>query len=184
MKYKTREQWLQAGVAKLRKVIPGAYDVPVIRISCGFPKNARGKHAIGQCWYTAEDGVCQVFVSPELNDAVRIMDVVLHEVGHAILGGAVGHKKEFKRYMDAVGLEGLATATKAGEGLKKKLEVMTQQLGAYPHSRLTAKAGSKKQTTRLKKVACLCGYTVRVTQKWIDVGLPTCCCGNEMMEVM
>lgn len=32
-----------------------------------------------------------------------------------------------------------------------------------------------KQTTRLKKVSCnRCGYNVRVTQKWLEVGLPHC----------
>lgn len=32
-----------------------------------------------------------------------------------------------------------------------------------------------KQTTRLRKAECgLCGYTVRVTQKWLDVGPPHC----------
>lgn len=33
----------------------------------------------------------------------------------------------------------------------------------------------KTQTTRLKKVSCnLCGYNVRVVQKWLDVGMPHC----------
>lgn len=33
----------------------------------------------------------------------------------------------------------------------------------------------KKQTTRLKKAECSqCGYTVRLTQKWLEVGPPGC----------
>lgn len=33
----------------------------------------------------------------------------------------------------------------------------------------------KKQTTRLKKCECReCGYTVRVTAKWLEVGAPHC----------
>ncbi len=37
------------------------------------------------------------------------------------------------------------------------------------------------QTTRLLKVACEdCGYTARVTQKWIDIGLPHCPTHGEM----
>lgn len=33
----------------------------------------------------------------------------------------------------------------------------------------------KKQTTRLKKAECSqCGYTVRVTQRWLEVGPPGC----------
>jgi len=182
MKYKTREQWLQAGVARLRKLIPASYAVPDVRVSCGFPKNARGKgHTIGQCWYTAEDGVAQVFISPTQVYAPRILDVLLHEMGHAILGSDVGHKKEFKRFMDDVGLEGKATATVASDKLSEKLVMMSKMLGDYPHSKLTARAGMKKQSTRLLKVECeCCGYVVRTTQKWIDTGLPSCPQGIEM----
>jgi hypothetical protein len=31
------------------------------------------------------------------------------------------------------------------------------------------------------KALCLgCGYTIRLTKKWADMGLPTCPCGDEM----
>jgi hypothetical protein len=33
----------------------------------------------------------------------------------------------------------------------------------------------KKQSTRMLKAECLeCGYTIRLTKKWADVGLPSC----------
>jgi len=35
--------------------------------------------------------------------------------------------------------------------------------------------------SRLVKCECAeCGYVARITQKWIDTGLPTCPCGNDM----
>jgi len=38
-----------------------------------------------------------------------------------------------------------------------------------------ASSAPPKQSTRLRKVECTdCGYTVRVTQKWLDVGKPHC----------
>lgn len=38
-----------------------------------------------------------------------------------------------------------------------------------------ASTAKPKQSTRLKKCECEeCGYTVRVTQKWLDVGAPHC----------
>lgn len=41
------------------------------------------------------------------------------------------------------------------------------------------KAGSPKQSTRLIKAACGdCGYTIRVTQKWLEQGNPGCPCGG------
>jgi hypothetical protein len=48
------------------------------------------------------------------------------------------------------------------------------------HARLDL-SGRRKQSTRMLKLECTnCGYTVRTTQKWIEVGLPTCCCGSDM----
>ena len=36
--------------------------------------------------------------------------------------------------------------------------------------------GRKKQSTRMLRCRCMdCGYTLRTTQKWIEVGVPTCC---------
>ncbi len=185
MKHKTREEWLQAGVAKLRHVIPSTYEVPDIRVSCGFPKNARGAHNIGQCWFTAVDGVAQVFITPELTDGSRILDVLLHEIGHAILGQDAGHKKPFKLFMNEVGLGGKATATIADDVLRRTCNKFSTELGPYPHSELMVKAAGRKQSTRLKKVECkACGYIARVTDKWInDVGAPLCPCNGEGMEV-
>lgn len=40
---------------------------------------------------------------------------------------------------------------------------------------------TKKQTTRMKKATCpVCGYLIRVSRKWLNVGCPTCACGVKM----
>jgi len=41
---------------------------------------------------------------------------------------------------------------------------------------------AKKQTTRMKKVACSsCGCLIRMTRHWIELcGCPTCACGAVM----
>lgn len=40
----------------------------------------------------------------------------------------------------------------------------------------------KKQSTRLIKVMCAaCGYTMRITRKWLEVAVPDCPdCGRRM----
>jgi hypothetical protein len=94
------------------------------------------------------------------------------------------HGKEFKRLAVAVGLEGKMTATVASESLKQRLNALISEIGAYPHAALNpGLSGVKKQGTRLNKVTCpLCGYTCRVTQKWLDeVGAPFCPCSSEQM---
>lgn len=60
-----------------------------------------------------------------------------------------------------------AGRTKVAKGIRDGLEV------AELEEIITS--AKKKQTTRLKKAECgLCGYTVRVTQKWLEVGPPHC----------
>ena len=48
--------------------------------------------------------------------------------------------------------------------------VVSEKPSALPSSTPTF-----KQTTRLLKCQCdICGYTVRVTRKWLDIGAPHC----------
>jgi hypothetical protein len=106
--------------------------------------------------------------------------VLLHEMLHAALGQEAGHGKSFKRLATDVGLTGPVRSTVAGEKLSRHIsDLVNSGLGEYPHAPLTlGGAGTKPQTTRLLKASCNeCGYTVRLTQRWIANGLPLCSCG-------
>jgi len=183
----TREQWLNDAAEAMRSIFDeqDAKAYPKFRVSCGFPKGARGK-AIGQAWHpdASSDDTVEVFISPELSDVVKVMATLLHELIHAIVGNDVGHKGPLKDLAKAVGLEGKMTATVAGEDLTLRLLVIARSLGPYPHAQLQNKV-TTKQSTRMMKVTCsnpACGYIIRTTKKWIDLGLPTCYCGNEMQS--
>ncbi len=187
--HKTREEWLGAACASMLKTIfaPHHNTVPKYRISVGWPRRARaGKGvAIGQCWgqKMSKDSSYELFISPALDEPVRVLDVAAHELVHACVGVEEGHKGKFSTLARAIGLEGKLTATVAGEALREKLAQLADSLGPYPHAALrdiAIKAGTRK--TFLKKVACPdCGYTIRVTEKWIALGLPTCPCGAQMV---
>lgn len=181
-KYPTREAWLEAAVRPLAdKVCLPESSYP--RVSVGFPSKgatSRRKRRIGECWHpkAAEDGRSQVYISPLEADPVRVLDVLLHELGHVKHPDAK-HGKEFKRYMKLAGLEGPATATIAGAQCSLWLAKVAENLGPYPHVKLNpADIGVKKQTTRLLKATCpACECTVRITAKWAgEVGetLPFC----------
>lgn len=180
-----REEWLETAVRRLRPLFADAgLEMPEkVRVSCGFPKGNVRK-VIGQCWSTAaaEDGVAQVFITPFIADSVRVLDILVHEIIHAIDNCEHGHKAPFVKMAKAMGLEGKPTATVAGEALKKSLAGIVEEIGAYPHASLVEGAGgTKKQGTRMLKVICPeDGYTLRTTAKWIAVGLPTCPCGTQM----
>ena len=73
----------------------------------------------------------------------------------------------------------------SGDAFKQLIAPILEKVGPYPHGALTGGVSTNgpKQTTRMIKRMCpACEYTVRTTQKWIIVGLPTCPCGSEMEE--
>lgn len=183
-----REQWLEEAVNELRPMFKRAgFVIPKVHVSVGWPLsggNRKGGATIGQAWdpENSEDKTGHVFISPVLSDNVRVLDVLTHELGHIVVGVKHGHKAPFVCFCKAIGLEGKPTATEAGDALKEALEGIVEKIGEYPHARL-APGERKVQGTRLLKVVCPdCGYVIRVTQKWIDEGYPTCPCGAYMGE--
>jgi len=186
----TREGWLTAAVESLAPIFTEAgAELPTVRVSVGWPGGRGAKNTvIGQCWSTAAsaDNVAQLFVSPVLDDATRVLDVLAHELVHAVDDCKSGHKGAFAKLAKAIGLTGKMTATVAGDELKARLDEIAAEIGAYPHAALGAGAtsGPKKQTTRQLKVECAegSGYVVRMTRKWLDeYGAPTCPCHSEQM---
>lgn len=183
---KTREQWLNAALPELQSRVFGSeYIIPEkVKVSCGFPK-AGGKSykAIGQCWSpkASAESNHEIFISPTISESTRVLDILCHELVHAIVGTEAGHKGPFRKCAKAIGLTGKMTATTAGPELHQTLCAIVSDIGIYPHAALTPpESGIKKQIARMKKITCTdCGYTARVAQKWIDVGTPTCVCGGE-----
>lgn len=184
-----REQWLEAAVNELRPVFKKAgYTIPPkMYVSVGWPSSGgtRSKNAtIGQAWApeASEDNTGHIFISPVLASEQDVLGTLVHEVGHIVVGHKHGHKAPFVRFCKAINLEGKPTATTVGPTLANTLTEIVERIGAYPHSKL-APAERKVQGTRLLKVMCPdCGYTIRVTRKWLDEGVPTCPCGALMSE--
>jgi hypothetical protein len=190
--FATREEWLVAAIERLAPLFAALDEqLPTVRVSVGWP-GGRGKKGsvIGQCWSSAAsaDKVAQLFISPVLADAARVLDVLAHELVHAIDDCESGHKGRFARIAKGIGLTGKMTATVAGDELKAKLDAISAELGPYPHAALAQGDGAdgpKKQGTRMLKVVCAEGsdYKVRMTRKMIDdFGLPVCPCHGVPMR--
>lgn len=180
-----REEWLQAAVGKLRPIFLGhGYTIPELRVSVGWPSTgglAKKKRTIGQCWFgsTAADGKPQLFISPLLDADVKsaggVLATLVHEVVHVAAGKDAKHGPKFVKVMKKLGLEGKPTATTAGEDLIVRFETILTELGPFDHSPITPVKENKPQTTRMRKCTCdSCGFLVRLTQKWLDVGSPIC----------
>lgn len=191
-KFKTREEWLNAAVGEFKPLIESkGYKWVPMRVSVGWPSRgalSQKKRTIGQCWppCASADKVTEIFISPVLakpDQIGNVVDTLIHEVGHAVVGCEHGHKKPFKDFMRAVGLSGKATATFAGEELLKQIHETLLKLGPFPHGTLDrVAAGLKKQSTRMIKAECLCddgdgtcGFKIRASRTaLVEIGIPKC----------
>jgi hypothetical protein len=183
----TRELWLEKATEKLRTdfFAPIGEIVPPVRVSIGFPGGGSPRKTVGEYWKSVavKDGVPQVFISPVKDCPIEILDILVHELVHAIVPDA-GHKAPFKRIALAVGLTGKMRSTVAGPKLKARLNELARELGPIPQSAIILGEGRKKQSTRMIKVECSdCGYVARTTRQWLEtIGAPLCACNNEQMK--
>jgi hypothetical protein len=174
----TREEWLTAAVEVFSAVgFPIANN---IRVSCGFPSTAKRSGSIGECWAdtASADKTMEILISPVLAEPMRVADVLVHELCHTT-AGAMNHGVTFQKAADAMHLVPSAgkkgyKATTHGDAFVAAFKSIIESLGDYPHAELSMST-RKVQTTRMLKAVCpTCGYTIRLTQKWASLGLPTC----------
>lgn len=179
-------------------------------ISTGFPQGNVRK-IIGQCHHAdCNDGIAHVFINPTQDDTMRVLEIVAHELAHSMgFRGHTGDFRKAAIAVGLKGTGGKAgngfTSTDISEDAKSVFEEIAKTLGPYPHTRVNlAAGGTKKQTTRMLKASCVgrdledeesgdifsvpCevgedgdAYTIRLTKKWVEVGLPTCPCGGVMV---
>lgn len=186
-----REQWLAEALKWTGSNVFGCGDAPdqptTVRASVGWPSKgglSPKKRVIGQCWAfeCSEGKYSEIFISPYLSAAQEVVETLIHEVIHAAVGVQEKHKGEFVRAAKAVGFTKPWTQTPATEELREKVAQFVLNAPPYPHARLDAKViggPTKPQKNRHLKLECPgCGYTVRSTQQWIEIGMPTCVCGS------
>lgn len=191
----TREEWLTQMVDLLRyEFIRARHAVPPnVQVSIGWTgagaKTKKGRIVLGECWSPAASTAerHEIFLSPINDDLVSVVATLVHELCHAAVGVDQKHGKVFGRCAKAMGLVGNLKVTSAGPELERLIVRLAEKIGPFPHARMELAAlkngdEEKKQSTRMLKVLCpACGYTVRTTAKWLELGYPTCPCG-EVME--
>ena len=194
---KTREEWLENAINNFFKPHFKKYADWVnfpekVRVSIGFPsKKATGKvRVLGQCWdiEVSTDRAYHIFISPLVNTISGdkgIMQILAHELIHAC--GIKGHGKDFKKVGIAIGLTGKMSCSIASDWLINLLEEEKTilLLGEYPHGGVNAiPIGIKIDKCRMKKCSCsICGYTVRIAQKWINKAIPVCPLCDDKMSI-
>lgn len=198
----TRESWLRRAAHELRPMIEqvSGLVVPEFHVSMGFGGVSYEKGVRGVCWHTtcSADGHNQVFISPEIADPGIAILVLLHEMIHVALNNAGGHRGEFRKIAEKLGLEAPFTTATPNVALTIELMTVASSLGAWPHAALnrTPKpadvpvgpggepiegpvsgptSGPKAQTNRWALVACPNhGGKVRLSRTAIALGAPLC----------
>jgi len=169
-----REQYLTDCVNALTGVFTG-YILPPVNVSCSWPGGSSNRNkTIGQCWprSASDAGINEIFISPTIDDPVSALEILCHELIHAIDDCEHGHRKEFTKIMRDIGLEGKPTATHASERLHAELTRIADKLGDYPHNKLTPNK-PKQKGRQLKALCGDCSAVWRMSGQWLQ--LATCC---------
>jgi hypothetical protein len=187
-----REDWLSAAVSELRPFFE-AVGKPLpanVRVTCGFPSNAKRSGAIGECWAdtASADKTFEVLISPVLDDPVKVFEVLVHELCHAT-AGAMNHGVNFQKVANLMHLA--PSPTKAGWKATGQAATFApvygeiiKSLDAYPHAALSMTTKKTQGTRMLKAVCPSCGYTVRLTSKWAALGLPSCPQDDDILNLV
>jgi hypothetical protein len=187
-----REDWLTAAVNELRPFFDTVgKPLPAnVRVTCGFPSNAKRSGAIGECWAdtASADKTFEVLISPTLDDPLHVFDVLVHELCHST-AGAMNHGVNFQKaaalmhLVPSTGPKGWK-ATGRADSFVPTYGAIIDSLGPYPHAALTMNSKKVQGTRMLKAVCPSCGYTVRLTAKWADLGLPSCPVDHDTLNLV
>ena len=135
-----RQAWLMKAVDILK------YDfwqigetIPKVEIEAAWPYGFEGETSLGCCSekITLSKSGLQPFeyfisVSPWLSKGVKVLEVLVHELVHTVVGLHHYHDKEFCKVAAAIGLDDGGPTALAEEVLRKRLKEISIQLGAYP----------------------------------------------------
>lgn len=192
----TREQWLnEANAMILDEIFAPVWKARAslkIRISVGFPAGKRPEsNVIGVCHPTSHstDGTNEIFITPNIDDSMLVLETLIHEDCHAIDDCQSGHRGDFATLARAVGLEGPLTATHGSAELRAKLQEYIGLLGPIPHAKLNV-SKRKRDKNRNIKVWCRCGFKFNTSRTQVnhvltERGMIACpaCSGHMIADV-
>ncbi len=185
----TREQWLQHAVSLLRKeMVKRDVTIPAVKVSCSWPGGGDSQKRIGECWPTqaSKAGINEVFISPRIEDPVRVVSILAHELAHVVDNCKNGHRAPFVLIGGKMGLEG--KPTQMGLPPEKALawtDRLLKKHGPFPPATLDkSKSPIKPQVARMIKVECGdCGAIWRMARKHVENVTCCPCCQSEDIAV-
>lgn len=178
VKHETPDLWLRQAVIEVAPIFElVGYHVPEVRVALGWTSGGMRGTSIGECWSTrsSNDGINAIYLSTQLKTSVDVLDVLMHELVHAVDDCQHKHGREFSKIGKRVGLEGPPwRSASAGKELLSHLRAIAIDLGDLPYANLTLPGrGSREMTSG--RVSCPeCGYSCRSLAAWQPKGMPLC----------
>ena len=182
---KNRESWLIRAVRELTPLFDSiGLSVPKVQVSVGFTSCGKNGRAIGECWprKLAEGSENQIFISPTLETPFEVLEVLTHELIHAIDDCKHKHGKVFKNIANDIGLIGPMRATNAGPELSLELSRIAKKLGDFPHGKLKIPPRRISTHVRPGGKCPKCEYRVPMLKLYLQFGAPLCPIHKVQME--
>lgn len=192
-----REQWLRGAMgiiskawAKLGVIVPADAQV-----SCSFPGGGSAHKRIGECWPRARSkaNVNELFINPVLEDSGRVLDVLGHEMLHAVDDCASKHGTTFSKNSKKVGYSGGKQSSAVELAAHALIASVITAQGPYPHKEVVITKKLRNESHGLHKFICSVQDeeitekpdVLYSTAKQVDMyGNPKCRCHGEEMTPM
>lgn len=174
-----RSTWAKQGVA-----------VPTdVKVTCGWPGGGSPRKRIGECWPRSRSAakVNEMFISPWIADTAQVLDVLGHEILHAVDDCQSGHGAQFTKLSKQVGYSGGKHSAASTDEAKALLASIEAKLGKYPHFKVEPSQKKRNASHGLHKFECANGNgdVLYSTAKMVgEFGNPQCrCCREDMLPV-
>lgn len=176
--HETSEGWLREAIIRLSPIFHKAgFELPEVRASIGWTSAGRRSQRMGECWATTStsDGKNAIFISTMLASPLGVLDVLMHELVHAVDNCQHGHGQEFARIAQAVGLGGKRWASaSAREPLLNMLHTLVLDLGKLPYGTITPPKRVERERNSGRAECPKCGFSCRTLSSWKGKGHPLC----------
>jgi len=192
LRYRTGQGWLQAGAKLFYEYVfsKAGYAMPNIVTTIGFPSRkavSPVRRSGGQCWASSvsENGMNFICISPLIKTDVERLDILAHEMAHAVDDCKSGHRGNFVKICKDIGLtKGAPSSASAGAALMHVIEQISRELGPCPFTALNYTPRVRKAAKPTHKLECpQCKFACRTSEGDVEVGLPTCACGAKLVDL-
>jgi hypothetical protein len=171
------------------------YDIPSpVNVDHSFTEHGTRKGPTGSFWSgaTMSNGVPKVIIRSNTADPFKLLEALMHQLVHAVVGPEHKHGMPFKACALPLGLVGPMSHSTAGVRLTARLKTLEEDLGPFPRGahnfeaqgpdgnerkqRLVADVEEAQRCRQLKAECPVpgCGYVARVTALHLRRGAPLC----------